>query len=74
MYKRQIFTFRDTDRDKGRVITGSSNLTQSGLLENLEFNVDVYKRQKYTEDQIISLSWNEHVRMRPGMYLSLIHI
>ena len=27
---------------------------------------------KYTEDQIISLSWNEHVRMRPGMYIGKV--
>ena len=26
-----IMTFAEGDRDKGRVITGSSNLTQSGL-------------------------------------------
>jgi len=27
--------------DVGRVITGSSNLTQAGLVDNLEFNVDL---------------------------------
>src|SRR5437867_9510786 len=36
-----IMTFSEGDRDKGRVITGSSNLTQSGLLDNLEFNVEL---------------------------------
>ncbi len=36
-----IMTFFEGDRDKGRVITGSSNLTQSGLLDNLEFNVEL---------------------------------
>ena len=36
-----IMTFAEGDRDKGRVITGSSNLTQSGLQDNLEFNVEL---------------------------------
>ncbi|HOY91510.1 MAG TPA: ATP-binding protein, partial [Bacteroidales bacterium] len=27
---------------------------------------------KYTEEHIISLSWNEHVRMRPGMYIGKV--
>src|SRR5258708_7264779 len=36
-----IMTFAHGDRDKGRVITGSSNLTQSGLQDNLEFNVEL---------------------------------
>jgi len=36
-----IVTFKEGDRDTGRVITGSSNLTQSGLVENLEFNVEL---------------------------------
>ena len=36
-----IMTFHEGDRDKGRVITGSSNLTQSGLQDNLEFNVEL---------------------------------
>ena len=40
-------TFVVGDRDKGRVITGSSNLTQSGLVENLEFNVELKNRSDY---------------------------
>lgn len=36
-----IMTFAEGDRDKGRVITGSSNLTQAGLQDNLEFNVEL---------------------------------
>ena len=35
------------DRDKGRVITGSSNLTQAGLQDNLEFNVELKNRADY---------------------------
>ena len=42
-----IMTFFETDRDKGRVITGSSNLSQSGLHDNLEFNVELKNRSDY---------------------------
>ncbi len=42
-----IMTFAEGDRDKGRVITGSSNLTQSGLQDNLEFNVELKNRADY---------------------------
>ncbi len=42
-----ILTFAEGDRDKGRVITGSSNLTQSGLEGNLEFNVELKNRSDY---------------------------
>src|SRR6266481_5991019 len=42
-----IMTFREGDRDKGRVITGSSNLTQSGLVDNLEFNVELKTAADY---------------------------
>src|SRR5690606_30419552 len=38
--KLYIMTFHDDDRDKGRVITGSSNFTEAGLVDNLEFNVE----------------------------------
>ncbi|OGF22554.1 helicase [Candidatus Falkowbacteria bacterium RBG_13_39_14] len=42
-----IMTFGDSDRDKGRVITGSSNFTQAGLMDNLEFNVELKNRADY---------------------------
>ena len=42
-----IMTFAEGDRDKGRVITGSSNLTQAGLQDNLEFNVELKNRADY---------------------------
>jgi superfamily II DNA/RNA helicase len=42
-----IVTFAEGDRDKGRVITGSSNLSQSGLQDNLEFNVELKNRSDY---------------------------
>jgi phosphatidylserine/phosphatidylglycerophosphate/cardiolipin synthase-like enzyme len=36
-----ILTFPEGFMDVGRVITGSSNLTQAGLVDNLEFNVEL---------------------------------
>ncbi len=42
-----IMTFQEGDRDVGRVITGSSNLTQAGLQDNLEFNVELKNRSDY---------------------------
>ncbi|PKN71755.1 MAG: helicase [Deltaproteobacteria bacterium HGW-Deltaproteobacteria-12] len=39
--KLYILSFKEGDRDVGRVITGSSNLTQAGLVDNLEFNVEL---------------------------------
>ncbi|MGB9591100.1 MAG: phospholipase D-like domain-containing protein, partial [Candidatus Kryptoniota bacterium] len=54
--KLYIITFREGDRDVGRVITGSSNFTWSGLNENLEFNVELsdlpdyqFAKQKFEE-------------------------
>ncbi|MFH0947569.1 MAG: helicase-related protein [Elusimicrobiota bacterium] len=45
--KLYIMTFTESDRDVGRVITGSSNFTQAGLIENLEFNVELKNRADY---------------------------
>ena len=45
--KLYIMTFREGDRDIGRVITGSSNFTRSGLIDNLEFNVELKNRSDY---------------------------
>jgi len=42
-----IMTFKQGDRDVGRVITGSSNFTQSGLKDNLEFNVELKTSNDY---------------------------
>src|SRR5437667_3642499 len=39
-----IMTFIEGDRDKGRVITGSSSLTESGLQHDLQFNVGLKNR------------------------------
>ena len=45
--KLYIITFKEGDRDVGRVITGSSNFTRSGLEDNLEFNVELKNRSDY---------------------------
>jgi superfamily II DNA or RNA helicase/HKD family nuclease len=45
--KLYIMTFAEGDRDVGRVITGSSNFTYSGLVDNLEFNVELKNRADY---------------------------
>ena len=45
--KLYIMTFHEGDRDKGRVITGSSNFTKAGLVDNLEFNVELKNRADY---------------------------
>ena len=45
--KLYIMTFEEGDRDIGRVITGSSNFTQAGLVDNLEFNVELRNRSDY---------------------------
>ena len=45
--KLYIMTFYEGDRDTGRVITGSSNFTQAGLIDNLEFNVELKNRSDY---------------------------
>lgn len=45
--KLYIMTFDEDDRDKGRVITGSSNFTKAGLNDNIEFNVELKNRNDY---------------------------
>jgi phosphatidylserine/phosphatidylglycerophosphate/cardiolipin synthase-like enzyme len=45
--KLYIFSFDKNQVDKGRVITGSSNLSFSGLENNLEFNVELKNRNDY---------------------------
>ncbi len=45
--KLYIITFADGAVDVGRVITGSSNFTQSGLISNLEFNIELKNRSDY---------------------------
>ena len=45
--KLYIMTFKEGDREKGTVITGSSNLSRSGLKDNLEFNVELKDRPDF---------------------------
>ncbi len=45
--KLYIMTFKKGDRDTGRVITGSSNFTRSGLKDNIEFNVELKDNSDY---------------------------
>src|SRR3989475_7014361 len=45
--KLYIMTFHEGDRDRGRVITGSSNFSEAGLVDNLEFNVELKNRSDY---------------------------
>ena len=39
--KLYIMSYPEGNRDEGRVITGSSNFSKSGLVNNLEFNVEL---------------------------------
>ncbi|MFA4880830.1 MAG: helicase-related protein [Candidatus Doudnabacteria bacterium] len=45
--KLYIMSFVESDKDVGRVITGSSNFTQAGLVDNLEFNIELKNRGDY---------------------------
>jgi len=45
--KLYIMSFAKEDRDKGRVITGSSNFTKAGFIDNLEFNVELKNSSDY---------------------------
>lgn len=60
--KLYIMSFKRGDRDIGRVITGSSNFTKSGLVENLEFNVELSRPEDYrfAKDQFDKL-WDSAV-------------
>ena len=57
-----ISRFSEKDRDYGRVITGSSNFSESGLVENLEFNVELKNSAdvKYALDKFEAL-WKDAV-------------
>jgi len=60
--KLYIMTFYEGDRDVGRVITGSSNFTQAGLIDNLEFNVELKNRNDYEfSRQKFNELWNDAV-------------
>jgi superfamily II DNA or RNA helicase len=46
--KLYIMTFAEDDRDIGRIITGSSNFTRAGMVDNLEFNVELKNPSDFT--------------------------
>lgn len=57
-----IGKFRPDDRDYGFVITGSSNFSESGLIANREFNVELRNKADilFAENQF-NLLWKESV-------------
>lgn len=60
--KLYIITFKEGDRDVGRVITGSSNFTRAGFETNLEFNVELKNRADYEfARQKFEELWNQSV-------------
>lgn len=72
--KLYIMTFVEGDRDAGRVITGSSNFTQSGLVDNLEFNVELKTRADYEFAlQKFNELWKDAVDVRER-YIDTIQI
>ena len=71
--KLYIMTFRQGDRDVGRVITGSSNFSQSGLVDNLEFNVELKNRADYEfAKQRFEELWKDAVDVSEE-YIQTIH-
>lgn len=55
--KLYILSYKDGFQDKGRVITGSSNFSKSGLKDNFEFNVELkdYPDYKFAKDKFDEL-------------------
>lgn len=67
-----IMTFAPDHIDLGRVITGSSNLSRSGLQDNLEFNVELKNRADYEfAQQKFNELWAEAVEVSP-LYVETI--
>lgn len=63
--KLYIMTFKEGDRDLGRVITGSSNFTKAGLSGNLEFNVELKNSADYNFSlQKFNELWENSVDLR----------
>jgi superfamily II DNA/RNA helicase/HKD family nuclease len=68
-----ISRFFEDDRDYGRVITGSSNFSESGLKGNLEFNVELKNSAdvKYALEKFEEL-WKDAVDISPD-YIETIN-
>ena len=70
--KLYIMTFKKGDRDIGRVITGSSNFTQAGLVDNLEFNVELKNASDYEfAKQRFQQLWEDAVDVTEKYVLTL---
>ncbi|MCL6591892.1 MAG: helicase [Firmicutes bacterium] len=68
-----IMTFPEGHYDKGRVITGSSNFTRAGLIDNLEFNVELKNASDYEFAlQKFNELWQDGVDVS-GKYVETIH-
>jgi HKD family nuclease len=65
--KLYILTFAEGDRDVGRVITGSSNFTKAGFVDNLEFNVELKNRSDYEFAKAKSESFQVIFKMRENI-------
>lgn len=68
-----ILRFGENDRDYGRVITGSSNFSESGLIANREFNVEL----KNSSDVKFALAkfedlWKDAVEISKD-YIETVH-
>ena len=67
-----IMSFAEGDRDRGRVITGSSNFTKAGLTDNLEFNVELKNPSDYEFAlQKFNQLWEEAIEVK-DTYLKTI--
>lgn len=68
-----IIRFAENDRDYGRVITGSSNFSESGLVANREFNVELKNSSdvKYALNQFEEL-WKDGVDLSEE-YVETVH-
>ena len=62
--KLYIMSFPKDDRDKDRVITGSSNFSQSGLIDDLEFNVELKNPSDHDFAQDFNKLWDEAVDVK----------
>ena len=60
-----IMTFKKDSMDQGRVITGSSNFSQSGFVDNIEFNVELKNRNDYDfAKQEFEQLWQRSIDLR----------
>ena len=68
-----IIRFAENDRDYGRVITGSSNFSESGLVANREFNVELKNSSdvKYALNKFEEL-WKDGVDISKE-YIDTVH-